>query len=500
MNPAPSHPDPTTLGPWTLEVVRGARVGQRYPIGVGRLVLGSGTTGLNDEQVLSLADQEGPSPRKMAARHVALQVQADSVSLTDLDTPGGTFVNNRRLLAGKAGSLTEGDVIQLGAVQLRLTRSAGSSSPASPSPPPPPRPLAEVAPVVSTFLFRTSASGATCRTWDDFLPLSAQKWDELRDDLIAGKLTEFVVSVGRPDLAPRSLRGSPTTAEADELLHDWLVRLPTRTPATPELDVHPPRLVIPVPSGGVTVARKFQISNVGYGLLRARVRVEGVSGVTLTLGPDFVDREINVRDSVAIGFEVAVPESFDTPVMAILVVQGAGEERRVTVRVERKTVKTDSIPADPGTDPTATPGQLARFRELSIAKRVTIASLVGLAARLLVGVAGGAIGEDAVLASGPDIPHLGGVVLAFSATGAALGGWWLARQAGQSEIGSGAVAGAGLGALLASMAVALCRVAEPAFGSLAANPLVAIGLWGVVAGLLALMVPAPSVADAESAR
>ena len=500
MNPASAHPDLTPLGPWTLEVVRGARVGQRYPVAVGALVLGSGTAGANGERVLSLVDQEGQSPRKMATRHVILEVKADGLSLTDLDTPGGTFVNNRRLLPGKAGSLAEGDVIQLGAVQLRLSRAVGPSAPAPPSPTPPPRPPAEFAPIVSNFLYRTSAGGATCRTWDDFLPLSAQKWDELRDDLIGGKLAGFVGSVGRPDLAPRPHRGSPTTAEADELLEDWLGRLPTRTPAAPELDVHPPRLVVIVPSGGVTVARKLQISNVGYGLLRANVRVEGASGVTLTLGKDFADREITVRDSVAVGFEITVPDPFDNPVTAHLVVHGAGEERRVTVRVERKTAATDSLPTDPGLDATATPGPLARFRELSVGKRVTIAALVGLAARLLVGVAGGAIGEDSLLASGPDVPRLGGVVLAFGATGAGLGGWWLARQAGRGDVASGSVAGAGLGALLASAAVALCRVVEPTLGSLAANPLVVFGFWGVVAGLLALLVPAAPVALEESAR
>ena len=500
MNSASPHPAPTPDGPWTLEVVRGARVGQRYPVAVGPLVLGSGTAGTNGERVLSLADQEGSSPRKMATRHLAFEVKPDGLSLTDLDTPGGTFVNNRRLPPGKAGALAEGDVIQLGAVQLRLIRAVGPSTPPPPSPPSQVRPPAEVAPVVSSFLYRTSASGATCRTWDDFLPLSAQKWDELRDDLIAGKLTGFVGSVGRPDLAPRPHRGSPTTAEADELLNDWLGRLPTRIPAAPELDVHPLQLVIAVPSGGVTVARKFQISNVGYGLLRARVRVEGALGLSLTIEADNADREITIRDSVAVRFEVAVPDSFVVPATATLVVQGAGEERQVSVQVDRKIAVSEDLPIDPGSVPTTTPGPLARFRELSIGKRVTIAALVGLAARLLVGVAGGAIGEDALLASGPDLPQLGGVVLAFGATGAGLGGWWLARQAGRGDIASGSVAGAGLGVLLASAAVALCRVVEPTLGTLAAIPLVVFGFWGVVAGLLALLVPAAIVAPEESAR
>ena len=500
MNPAPTPSNPTAPDPWTLEVVRGRRVGQRYPVAAGAVILGSSTAGTIGERVLSLADQEGSSPRKMAARHVALEVGPDGLSLTDLDTPGGTFVNNRRLLPGKAATLAAGDLIQLGAVQLRLSRAAGSAASAPPAQKTPAQPLGKIAPVVSHFLYRTSASGATCRTWDDFLPLSAQKWDELRADLVAGKLTALVGSLGRPDLAPRPIRGGPTTAEADEVLHDWLDRLPTRTPATPELDVHPLRLVVPVPSGDVTVARKVQISNVGYGLLRARVRVEGAPGVTLTLSPDFAGREITVRDSVAVGFEVTVPDPFGGPVEAHLSVAGAGEERRITVRVERKTAPAELLPSDFGSDAAATPGPLARFRELSVGKRVAIAALVGLASRLLVGVAGGAIGEDALLASGPDIPRLGGVVLAFGATGAVLGGWWLARQSGRGDLAAGAVAGAGLGALLASAAVALCRVVEPSLGPLAANPLVGFGVWGGVAALLAWLVPTAPVAPKESAR
>ncbi len=479
----PTTPTPHPLAPaWTLEVVRGVRVGQRYPLGLGSFVLGSASAALNGETVVCLADQEGASPRKMAARHVAIAPKNGSLHLTDLDAPGGTFVNNRRWLSGTSGPLAEGDILQLGAVQLKLVQIMAGTQAAAP-----------VAPVVASFRYVTSGSGAVCRTWDDFLTLSAQKWDELRADLLAGKLAEFVASVGRPDLAPAAVRGSLPSDEADERLNTWLGRLPTRTAATPELDVHPLRLVVGVPSGGVTVIKKVRVANVGYGLLRVRVRVDSPTGASFRIGNGLDNREFVVRDSAEIPVEINVPDQFTVPGSAQLVITGAGLVQRVAVVVEHRAA-TPNEPSDiVGPDPTTVPGPLARFRELSVAKRVTIAALIGLASRLLVGVAGGSIGEDVLLGSGPETPHLGGVVLAFAVTGAGLGGWWLARRGGQSDLGVGVGAGAGLGVLLAAAAVALCRVVEPAVG---AAPLVAIGFWGLIGGISGLLVP-PTVARIE---
>ena len=131
-----------------------------------------------------------------------------------------------------------------------------------------------------------------CQTWDDFLAVSAQRWDELRADLVSGRLGAFVASVGRPDLTPRS------GPDDDERLDAWIARLPTRAPAAPELEVHPRRVSIAIAAPGVTVARKVRVSNVGFRLLRVRVTLEKEDGAKFSLGPAVDGRELVVRDSV----------------------------------------------------------------------------------------------------------------------------------------------------------------------------------------------------------
>jgi len=488
------HPNPSpSTDQWTFEVVRGVRPGQRYPLDEGAMILGNGAAPTHGSTFLDLADQEGPSPRKMAGRHAAVsQAGLGMWSVRDLETPGGTFVNNRRVLPGAVLPLAEGDVVQLGSVQLRLSRGGAVV---------PPAPVAGYPP---GFLYQSSASGTTCRTWDDFLTFSAQRWDELRDDVASGRIAAFVASVGRPDLAPPATRVSLNADQADERLDAWIARLPTRSPAAPELDVYPLRLTVSVPAGGVAVVRKVRIANVGYRLLRARVRLEGAVGATFTLGPGIADREIVVRDSADIPIEVAVPDPFVGPAAAQVVISGGGAEKRVAIEVERKDASARSDPSgvgpQPTPDPVAIPGLLVAFLAMPIGKRVMIAALVGVAARLLVGVAGGAIGADAMAASGPDVPQLAGVVLAFGLTGAIIGAWRMARRVGRGDAIPGAIAGAGLGTLLAAVVVALCRAVEPGLGPLAASPVVVCGLWGTIGGVLALLTPRSTRAIEEPAR
>ena len=498
--PNSQAPTPHALetGIWTLEVVRGATLGYCYPLVGAEVVVGNGRSRSDGVAFVGLADQEGASPRKMAAQHATLtRSGGDGWSIRDLDTPGGTFVNNRRVVPGSSLALNPGDVIQLGAVQVRLNRAASAAPAPAPVPPTPPAPGP-----AATFRYQSSTSGTTCRTWDDFLTFSAQRWDELRDDLTAGRLTEFVRSVGRPDLAPAESRGTPNAEQADTRLDAWLALLPTRTPAAPELDVHPLRVTIPAPGGGVTIPRKIRVANVGYRLLRARVTIEQASGATFAVGPTFSNREVVVRDSVDVGFEVTLPDPFAGTATAQVVIRSeGGVEQRVHVEVVRKDAATSAAPSGDSTVPTAAiPGPVAAFLGFSLGKRVAIASLVGLAARLLVGVAGGAIGEDAMIAAGPDTPGLGGVVVAFGLVAAALVGGLMARRGGWRDGGSGLVAGAGLGALVGSATVALCRSIEPALGSMAASPLPVFGLWAAIGAGLALLTPSVPTKPEEPAR
>ncbi len=50
---------------------------------------------------MDLKDQEGDSPRRMAGRHASIVSTGNEVAIRDLESPGGTFVNRQRLLAGQ---------------------------------------------------------------------------------------------------------------------------------------------------------------------------------------------------------------------------------------------------------------------------------------------------------------------------------------------------------------------------------------------------------------
>jgi hypothetical protein len=279
---------------WTLEVVRGRETGRVYALARGETVLGNA---LNGVPGLDLAHQEGDSPRRMAARQAKLDYDARGLTVADLDSPGGTFVNRQRLLPGQARTLQPGDLIQLGGVQLKVVAGASTTPlpkseakakvqarPIAPAPAPavttapPPRPSprptaaptptqARAGPLPSAF---TLATGARCRSWDDFLTVSAQRWPAMRDELVSGRLAAFLASIGRGDVAPSAqAAGTP-----DERLDAWLGTLPTTRPSRPELEVHPSTLKVrAIPGGGMTRA-SLQISNTGYRLLRTDVRVE----------------------------------------------------------------------------------------------------------------------------------------------------------------------------------------------------------------------------------
>ena len=460
-------PPPLPLEPsWTLEVVRGAGVGRVYPLDGAELILGNATGGADGKAFLNLADQEGASPRKMAASQAALS-RSGSIPWTvrDLDSPGGTFVNNRRVLAGVAHPLAEGDVIQVGSVQLRLGRAEATVDRVFATPP--------------SFTYRSSTSGTTCRTWDDFLTFSSQRWDELRDDLVSGRLGDFLGSAGHPELIPLESKTKLAPEEADERLDAWLARLPTRTPSQPELDVHPLRIAVSVPAGGVTIRRKVRVANVGHRLLRVKVGVES-SDLRLNLGPEVEGRELVIRDFLDVPFDLAVPDPFSGPSTASLVVAGGGVEKRVLIQVDRKS--NPSQPGPPADDPGLGPSPIAGFAAMPLGKRVVVGALTGVATRLVVGVIGGAIGEDAMAASGADLPRLGAEVCALSVAGACLGGWAAIRRGGRLDALFGVVSGAGLGALVASILVAACRAVEPLLGPLASSPIAVCGLWAVIGG------------------
>lgn len=187
-----------TTGPWKLREAKD--LGRVYALNGNAVVLGNDP---GPEPSINLADQEENSPRRMAAQQARIDRRDGAIVLRDAGSPGGTFINRRRLLPDQVRRLSAGDVIRLGGVQPRLI--AASKSP--PASPPSSRPPASTA---SNSINLRLPSCAVCRSWDDVLAVSAQRWKELRDDLISSRLVASLVAIGQGGLAaPLETPGSP---------------------------------------------------------------------------------------------------------------------------------------------------------------------------------------------------------------------------------------------------------------------------------------------------
>jgi hypothetical protein len=466
------------LTTWSLEVVRGAKVGRLYPVPPGETVLGNarnGTVGID------LADQEGSGPRRMAARQARLQCSGQSLSLFDLGSPGGTFVNRERLVPFQARQLRPGDVVQLASVQLRVVH--GANGPAGTTSHAPPGPAVETAatgagPIGApgAFLF-TLKAGPVCRTWDDFLTVSAQRWNDLRDELTSGRLAAFLVANGRAALAP----DPDAPGDADQRLDAWLATLPTRRTATPELEVHPESITLTAASGG-TIRRAVTISNAGYRLLTTTARIEPAGTPWLSLAEPHRSGPFTTVERTELGLDVTIPDRLDGPRSAAVVLESNGGTRRVSITVEPPRATEAAPEAGFVTDraaPSAAVGAwLARITRRT---RLIGGAAAGLLGRLALGLSALAAGDGLL---GP---------LLLGALLGAIGGLALSRRRGQApDLPYGLFAGAFGGMLLAELAVIATRAVESLSG--ADLPLVAACvLWGLLgaalAGLSELLVP-----------
>ena len=201
----------------------------------------------------------------------------------------------------------------------------------------------------------TMANGASCRTWDDFLIHSAQSWTQVRDELVSGRLVEYLRRIGRPELIPHS---APDRS-ADDRLDDWLARVPAAQASAPELDVHPQALSVQAKMGGGVTRLSLRITNVGFRLLRSSVRIEpaGARWIKLLFGGD--GRSFQTIDQTEIPVEIELPETIDGIKRAVIVIESNGGTRRVEIRVER--------PSDPLLE--AEPGGGGAGSELPILAR-----------------------------------------------------------------------------------------------------------------------------------
>ncbi len=532
----PAVPSSAKADRWSLEVVRGRDVGRAYALEPGESILGNA---LNGERGLDLLDQEGSSPRRMAARHAALSTIRDELSIRDLESPGGTFVNQQRLLAGQSRRLVDGDVIQLGSVQLRVTRAAPTSTaaaapPKSPAPgvagPPtasrgrvaaggvaptaaasttgapakapvaapaktpaaapakaPLAPVAGPAPPVPGRLpipF-AMAGGAQCRTWDDFLVLAAQRWQTLRDELSSGRLAEYLRRIQRNELVPHA---APDRSP-DDRLDEWLARLPATVSSAPELDVHPESLIVNSAAGGGVVRQSLRVTNVGYRLLKCTARVEPPGTSWVHLRPEHDGRPFQTIEQTELPVEIEIPERIDRPLRALIVIESNGGARRIEVRIER--------PGDPVMIPESHLG--GALSEIPLQRASLSRKLAGLrpAVRIAVGCAG-AIAIRLLVAlvnllpigsGGASIwaPRLSSFAIVLAAAGALVGLRLALGRGERRELPAAGFAGAAIGLLIAAVWFAVVESVERVLGTRAAS-IWSVGLlWGTIGALLALL-------------
>jgi len=488
---------------WSLEVVRGRTIAHQFAIEAGETVAGNDLGGARG---LDLADQEGNTPRKMAARHAAITATTQEITVRDLDSPGGTFVNQQRLLSGQTRRLVTDDVIQLGSVQLRVKHNALVSDQKKTASAPAPVAAAKAPALASNAAVKTvnpraaatppgpvgsgrlstpfsMAGGAQCRTWDDFLVAAAQSWPALRDELTSGRLTEYLRRIHRADLVPRATPGR----SADDQLDDWLARLPSAGSSEPELDVHPETVVVRAATGGGITRQSLRITNVGYRLLRSTARVEPAGTRWLRLRPEHDGRPFATIDQTDLPIELELPETIDRPHEAIIVIESNGGTRRIAVRIERP-VEQSGIAGAVGSGISSVPvwrEQLDRsLAGMRPSARIVLACAGSVALRFV------AIVVNALPIGGAPSrliePRLSTFAIALVAVGV-LAGIRLAMQVGEKrDLGPAALAGGALGLLGSALWFAMVQSFERLLGPWSTSILAVALLWGTFGALLGL--------------
>jgi hypothetical protein len=100
-----------------LVVMRGLRLNVEYPLYEGDNYLGRADEKAVD---IDLEDQEPPDRIWSSRQHARITYEDGLLSLEDLNSTNGTFVNRMRVHPGQKRPLQGNDVIQIGTVQLKV--------------------------------------------------------------------------------------------------------------------------------------------------------------------------------------------------------------------------------------------------------------------------------------------------------------------------------------------------------------------------------------------
>jgi hypothetical protein len=115
--PLPASPPAAPVTNPKLVVVRGQRMDQTYPLFAGKNYLGR----TDDKPVdIDLEDQESADRIWTSRQHAVITFENGKLTVEDLNSLNGTFVNRTRVHPGQVRELNENDVVQVGTVHLKV--------------------------------------------------------------------------------------------------------------------------------------------------------------------------------------------------------------------------------------------------------------------------------------------------------------------------------------------------------------------------------------------
>jgi hypothetical protein len=100
-----------------LVAVRGQRMDVQYPIYPGKNYIGR----TDDKPVdIDLEDQEAQDRIWASRQHAVITFEDGKLTIEDLNSLNGTFVNRNRVHPGEQKTITVNDVVQIGTVHLKV--------------------------------------------------------------------------------------------------------------------------------------------------------------------------------------------------------------------------------------------------------------------------------------------------------------------------------------------------------------------------------------------
>jgi hypothetical protein len=121
--PAPAAPAAPTAGKLAadaqpkLVVIRGQKIGAEFPIYPDMNFIGRADEKPVD---IDLEDQEPPDRIWCSRQHALITLEDGALTIEDLNSANGTYVNRARVYPGQKRPLNVNDVIQIGNVQMKV--------------------------------------------------------------------------------------------------------------------------------------------------------------------------------------------------------------------------------------------------------------------------------------------------------------------------------------------------------------------------------------------